>query len=70
MNDICPYALGMDPYDLVCGLARKQGASLPWWRKVIRALAGRYECPHFNGDLPCDRYDRYVSETPEKGNRQ
>ena len=57
MTGICPYARGFDPYDLTCDLAAAKDADLPWWRRFVRALAGRHDCLHFNGDLPCGRYD-------------
>lgn len=62
MTRICPYAKGVDPFDLTCGLAVAEDEGLPWWRRIARALIGRHECPHFNGDLPCERYDSYNKE--------
>ena len=64
MTDICPYARGFDPYDLTCDLAVAKDADLPWRRRLARALAGRHDCPHFNGELPCERY--YKSNKEEK----
>ena len=57
MTGICPYARGFDPHDLTCDLAVAEDAGLPWWRRIIRSFAGRHDCLHFNGDLPCERYD-------------
>lgn len=61
---ICPYAGGFDPHDLTCGLAVAEDEGLSWWRRIVRALVGRYSCPHFNGDLPCERYN-----SPNKENK-
>ena len=62
MTGICPYAQGYEPHDLTCGLAIEKDAGLPWWRRMIRGLIGRYECPHYNGDLPCERYNSSSKE--------
>lgn len=57
-NDVvCPYACGWDPYELTCSPAVEQDAGLPWWRRIIRSFAGRHGCPHFNRELPCERYN-------------
>ena len=60
---ICPYARGVDPHALSCDLAVAKDASLPWWQRLARALEGRHDCPHFNGDLPCERYDSFSKES-------
>lgn len=62
MTGICPYARGFDPHDLTCDLAVAEDAGLPWWRRIVRALAGRYDCPHFNADLPCERCEKHRKE--------
>ena len=59
MTGICPYARGFEPHDLTCDLAVAKDADLPWWRRLARAIAGRHDCPHFNGDLPCERYESH-----------
>ena len=62
MTGSCPYAHGPDPHNLTCDLAVAEDVCLPWWRRVVRAFAGRYDCPHFNGGLPCERHDLFNKE--------
>lgn len=62
-DTICPYALGINPMDLTCGLALKQDASLSWWKRIFRqVLTNRYNCSHYEAYLPCHRYDEYRKE--------
>ena len=54
--NICPHARGFDPHDLTCDLNVAKDRRLPLWRRIVRVFTGRYDCPQFNGELPCKRY--------------
>lgn len=64
MTGICPYAKGYDPFDFTCDLAVAEDAGLPWWRRLARALVGRYDCPYSGylqigvtgSPIPCERF--------------
>lgn len=61
---ICPHAKGFIPQELECGVRRSLDVTLPWWRRLWRALRGYYWCEE-GGELPCPTY-----ETAEKGHRR